>query len=102
MGARIDADAQGGQVAGVAAGPVPAPLPPPVFDPDDLLGHALPSDHPAWMRDTLSLSQRARLIFACIKPVVITVLRFWDHQVRSIVVGGRRLSIDASGSYRLD
>jgi hypothetical protein len=102
MSARVDADSQAGAQAGaLPAGQTPAP-PPVAFDPDDMLGHALPSDHPAWMKDTLSLSQRARLLFTQLKPVVVTVLRFWDHHVRSIVVAGRRLSVDASGSYRLD
>ena len=101
MSARVDPDPQGAPLGGAAVGLIPA-APPATFDPDDLLGHALPHDHPAWMKDTLSLSQRARLVFARLKPAVVTVLRFWDHQVRSIVVGGRRLSVDASGSYRLD
>ncbi|MFY9781754.1 MAG: hypothetical protein WAJ85_14735 [Candidatus Baltobacteraceae bacterium] len=102
MSARVDADSQAGSQAGaLPAGQAPA-LPPIALDPDDMLGNALPSDHPAWMKDTLSLSQRARLLFTRLKPAVVTVLRFWDHHVRSIVVGGRRLSIDASGSYRVD
>jgi hypothetical protein len=101
MSGRVDADSQGPSSGALASGAIPA-APPIAFDPDDMLGHALPSDHPAWMKDTLSLSQRARLLFTRLKPVVITVQRFWDHHVRSIVVGGRRLSVDASGSYRLD
>jgi hypothetical protein len=101
MSARVDPDPQGVPAAAFATAALPA-APPIAFDPDDMLGHALPSDHPAWMKDTLSLSQRARLLFAQLKPAVITVLRFWDHRVRSIVVGGRKLSVDASGSYRID
>ena len=101
MSARVDADLQGTQseFAAVPNAPGPQAL---ALDPDDMLGHALPSDHPAWMKDTLSLSQRARVLFAKLKPVVVKVYRFWDHRVRSAVVAGRRLSVDASGSYRVD
>jgi hypothetical protein len=63
---------------------------------------ALPADHPAWTRDRLSLSSQARALLARIKPAVVTVLAFFDHRLRSVFVGGRKLSIDASGSYRLD
>ena len=72
-------------------------------DPDDRYGgHALPNDHPAWMKDTLSISQRARALLLQIKPVVFHVVHFWEHRVRSIVLGNGRLSVDPSGSYRLD
>jgi hypothetical protein len=33
---------------------------------------------------------------------VFLVLSFWDHRVRSIAVGERRVRIDASGSYAID
>ncbi len=70
-------------------------------DPDDRYGgHRLPGDHPAWMRDSLSVSQRARTLFERLKPVVLTVIAAWEHRLRSIVVGSTRLSVDASGSYR--
>ena len=62
----------------------------------------LPRDHPAWMRDAVALSMRARELLAKLKPVAIRVLTFWDHAVRSLSVAGRRLSVDGSGSYRLD
>ncbi|MGP6156373.1 MAG: hypothetical protein ACLPYS_02375 [Vulcanimicrobiaceae bacterium] len=101
MSSRVDPDSQSMPAGELATGLIPAP-PPVAFDPDDMLGHALPSDHPAWMKDTLSLSQRARQLFSRLKPVVITVVRFWDHHVRSIVVGGQKLSVDTSGCYRLD
>ncbi|MDQ2908216.1 MAG: hypothetical protein M3R44_02575 [Candidatus Eremiobacteraeota bacterium] len=65
-------------------------------------GHALPGDHPAWMKDTLSLSQRARALLARVRPIAIKVVTCWDHTIRSIVCSGRRMSIDASGSYRID
>jgi hypothetical protein len=73
------------------------------FDPDDRYGsNALPSDHPQWMKDTLSISQRARTLLAKVKPIVIRVITAWDHRVRSISIAGRTLSVDASGSYRFD
>jgi len=78
-----------------------APIP---DDPDDRWGggHRLPGDHPAWMRDTLSLSARARALLAKVKPVAIRVIAAWEHRARTIVLGRSRLSVDASGSYRLD
>lgn len=63
---------------------------------------SLPVDHPAWARDTLSLSQRARLFLASLGPVVIRTFTYWDHRIRSIAVGAGRLTIDISGSYRLE
>ena len=62
----------------------------------------LPRDHPAWMRDSVAISTRAREWVARLKPIAIRVMTFWDHAVRSINVMGRTLSVDASGSYRLD
>lgn len=83
---------------------LPAPYAPnPVFDDaeDRWGGHALPGDHPAWMKDTLSISQRARALLAKLRPVALRVVTYWEHSVRSIICAGRRLSIDQSGSYRL-
>jgi hypothetical protein len=54
------------------------------------------------MRDALSISQRARALLAKLQPVVVRVVAFWEHRVKSIAVGGRTLSVDASGSYRCD
>ena len=62
----------------------------------------LPHDHPQWVKDALSVSNRARELIARLKPVVIAVLSFWDHRIRSTFVGGSRLSVDASGSYRAE
>lgn len=67
-------------------------------EPDTAL---LPHDHPAWVKDSLSVSQRARTLLAKIVPVALRVLTFWDHRVRSTTIAGQRLSIDPSGSYRL-
>jgi hypothetical protein len=103
MSARVDLDAQ----APLAPQSVPAEalldaraL---AFDPDDRYqGPTLPADHPRWMRDTLSVSQRARALLAKIKPAVVQVIAYWEHRVRHITIGGRTLSVDASGSYRFD
>ena len=62
----------------------------------------LPREHPAWVRDAVALSRRARGIVARLRPAVFLVLSFWDHRIRSIAVGGRRVRIDASGSYAID
>lgn len=62
----------------------------------------LPHDHPQWVKDALSVSNRAKEIIARLKPVVIAVLSFWDHRIRSAVIGGSRVSIDPSGSYRAE
>ena len=104
MSARIDPELT---PAG-ASTPAPPPalaLPPPLavaLDPDVDIKNDLPSDHPAWAKDAVALSQRVREFLAKLKPVAMTVLTFWDHRVRSIFIGNRKLSVDASGSYRLD
>jgi hypothetical protein len=65
------------------------------------LSPSLPRDHPAWQRDVLSISSRARELVARLRPVVVQVLTFWDHVRRGVVVAGHTLEIDPSGSYRL-
>jgi hypothetical protein len=62
----------------------------------------LPRDHPKWARDALTLSQRARELVARLRPVAIRILTFWDHRIRSAFVAGSRISIDPSGSYRME
>ena len=62
----------------------------------------LPRDHPKWARDAVTLSQRAREIIAHLRPVVVKILTFWDHRVRSAWIGGSRVCIDPSGSYRVE
>jgi hypothetical protein len=62
----------------------------------------LPREHPKWVRDALAVSQRARQLIARLRPVILQVLTFWDHHVRSIAIGGRDLRVDISGSYRLE
>ena len=72
-----------------------------VPDVDADLHGTLPRDHPAWQRDILSVSARARAVVAALRPVVVRVLTFWDHVVRSVSVGVRRVEVDPSGCYRL-
>jgi hypothetical protein len=60
----------------------------------------LPRDHPAWQRDMLAVSARVRAALANVRPAVVRVLTFWDHVVRSVSVGGRRIEVDPSGCYR--
>jgi hypothetical protein len=82
---------------------LPPGAPPPIaFDPEIEPESRLPSDHPAWARDVVSLSLRARELFARLKPVVVRVFAAWEHRVRSILVGGARLSVDLAGCYRID
>jgi hypothetical protein len=68
----------------------------------DLDGGQLPNDHPQWVRDAVAISRAARGLVLRLKPIVIRILTIWDHRVRSIAVGGRRVGVDASGSYRLE
>ena len=75
-----------------------APLGP---DPDAELDATLPTDHPRWQRDVLSISARARAVMANLAPLVVRVLTYWDHRVREIAFGHRRLAVDPAGSYRL-
>ncbi len=85
-------------------------LDPAVFDPVPAVraefdlpepGPVLPGDHPAWQRDVLSISSRARALIAALRPFAVRILSFWDHHVREMTLGSRRFSIDPSGSYRL-
>jgi hypothetical protein len=62
----------------------------------------LPYDHPRWVKDALAVSQRARELLAKLRPVALKVLSFWDHRIRSIVIGDRRVVVDPSGCYRAD
>lgn len=79
------------------------PLVPPVMlDADFELGSRLPGDHPAWARDRLSLSHRARALVAGLATAAVRTVNAWDHRVRAILIGQRTLCVDGSGSYRLD
>ncbi len=104
MSGAVERDA--GALPGAAA-TLPPALPPgapvPVaLDPEIEPESRLPSDHPAWARDVVSLSLRARELFARLRPVVVRIFTAWEHRVRSILVGGCRLSVDLSGCYRLE
>lgn len=76
------------------------PSPPVDDEADDRIG-ASSSGTPAWHRDTLAVSARVRGLLRTLQPVVVRVLSFWDHAVRAVVVAGRRLEVDPSGSYRM-
>ncbi len=73
----------------------------PVAVDPEIEASVLPRDHPAWQRDVLSISARARAVIANLKPLAFRVFGFWDHQLRELRIGGRMLGIDPSGSYRL-
>jgi hypothetical protein len=61
----------------------------------------LPSDHPQWQRDVVSISSRARALIASVVPIVVRTLSYWDHRIREIAFGPRTLSVDPAGCYRL-
>jgi hypothetical protein len=61
----------------------------------------LPREHPRWVRDAVAVSQRARDLIAKLRPVIIGVFSFWDHRIRSIMVGNRCVQVDTSGCYRV-
>lgn len=74
----------------------------PALPEDELETPPLPREHPKWVKDALAVSARARAVIHKLRPVIVRVLTFWDHRLRSITIGGRELSIDASGSYRME
>lgn len=103
MSSRIELDGQGALATNVPAAGAPVAPVAIAFDNDDQFGGpTLPNDHPAWLKDAVSLSQRARVLVTKLKPIVLHVIAAWEHRVRTIVVGGRRVSVDASGSYRIE
>jgi hypothetical protein len=63
----------------------------------ELLSHG----HSKWTIDGVAISGRAREAVARLKPVIVAVLQFWDHGTRAIVASGQRVTVDASGSYRV-
>ena len=97
-----DAAAPGPALDATALAVVPlAVAPAHTADVDAELHATLPRDHPVWQRDILSVSARARAVVAALRPVVVRALTFWDHIVRSIDIGTRRIEVDPSGCYRL-
>jgi hypothetical protein len=90
------------ETAPVVVGAEPLALAAFPVDADADIGAAThPADHPRWQRDVVSISARARTVLAQLKPVALRVLSYWDHRVREIALGGRRLAVDPAGSYRL-
>jgi hypothetical protein len=86
----------------VVVGLAPLALVPVPIDPDaELEAATLPADHPRWQPDVLSISARARAAIANLAPLVVRVFTYWDHRVREIAFGHRRLAVDPAGSYRL-
>lgn len=74
----------------------------PLVPDDELESPPLPRDHPKWVRDSLAVSHRARRLIASLRPIALRILSFWDHRLRAVAVRGRTLSLDSSGSYRID
>ncbi len=73
----------------------------PVVPDAELETALLPNDQPRWVKDAVAVSQRAREIVAKLRPAAVRVLCFWDHRIRAIVIGDRRVVVDASGCYRI-
>ncbi len=99
---RIEGDERRGATLGELLGlrrsePVVAAIPEAEFD-----TALLPRDHPPWVKDTLSVSQRARELIERLRPIVMRVMTFWDHRLRSSSIGGTRIAIDPSGCYRAE
>ncbi|MEO6834799.1 MAG: hypothetical protein ABI231_02685 [Candidatus Tumulicola sp.] len=74
----------------------------PVVAEAELETTGLPHDHPSWVRDAIAVSARARELIWRFKPAVVAVMSVWDHRLRSIVIGDRRVRVDPSGCYRAD
>ncbi len=98
---RVDADERPQSLTGARERVQIEPIVPAIPD-VELEAAPLPHDHPPWVRDALTVSQRAKELIARLRPVVLRVLTFWDHRIRSIAIAGRRVGVDASGSYRVD
>jgi hypothetical protein len=95
---RVEADAPGLLFAPLDAAPAVAALIPD----DEFETPPLPREHPKWIKDGMVVSQRAKQLLERVKPIPLRVLRFWDHAVRSLTILDRRISIDSSGSYRME
>jgi hypothetical protein len=99
---RVDAEEPRPQHAPLAPGAAALERVVPAVEEADAGGALLPRDHPKWVRDAVTISQRARELAARLRPVVMRVFTFWDHRVRSAFVAGKRVGVDASGSYRAE
>ncbi len=69
---------------------------------EDAEAELLPRGHPKWVRDGVAISQRARDLVVSLRPVVVRVVRFWDHRFRAAVIAGRHVRVDSSGSYQVE
>ena len=47
-------------------------------------------------------AQAVPALLARVKPAFITVIAAWQHRVRTLAIGGRRVAVDATGCYRVD
>lgn len=61
----------------------------------------LPPGHPAWPRDLLSLTRRARAALAALPRVIVQVLGGWDHPLREALIEGSLVVVEAAGTYRV-
>ncbi|MGB8520330.1 MAG: hypothetical protein WCD38_09240 [Candidatus Tumulicola sp.] len=98
---RIEPEEVAATLAATGGARASEPIVPAVAE-TDLETTGLPHDHPRWVRDAVALSQRARRLLERLAPAVVAVLTVWDHRLRCIIVSGRRVHVDASGSYRVD
>jgi hypothetical protein len=98
---RVDLEDGAAGVASQSAASVSEAVVPAVAE-ADFDTSLLPREHPRWVRDAVAVSARARELIARLRPVAIRVLCFWDHRLRSIAIGDRRVCVDASGCYRAD
>lgn len=98
MHGRIEREPRAARYLGVPAYEAILPLVPD----DELETPPLPREHPQWIRDAAAVSHRARQMLAKLRPLVLRVFSFWDHRLRGTLIAGRRVSIDASGSYRAE
>ena len=99
---RVDGDEQRLHANAPHATAIPTEQMVAAIDESETENTLLPRDHPKWARDAVTLSTRAREMIARLRPVVVKMLTFWDHRVRSALVAGNRVCIDPSGSYRLE
>ncbi|TAM74073.1 hypothetical protein EPN44_12230 [bacterium] len=61
----------------------------------------LPPGHPAWPRDLLSLTRRARAALAALPQVIVQALSGWDHPLREALIAGSLVVVEAAGTYRV-
>ena len=97
----MNARALDAQSAALASSTIAAaPLGSAVVDDEEYVRPATLREQPAWVRDAVLLSTRARALLERVRVVLVAVLNYWDHEGRHISIGGTQLHIDASGSYR--